>query len=149
MIYICSIIEGFKVTLGCFPIQASMLAILVGIVGPNLRTSEESSEDAKVFWVLVASHSLSLCLVLINMIVGVNRPKVYMLVQCINIISLFAQNLVIIYLVQALLLALDDKDTGKTIGVVMKDWLRIEVCIFIAYIAASIIFLLVRSCTRH
>ena len=30
-----------------------------------------------------------------------------------------------------------------------RDWLRIEVSIFIAYISASIILLLIRSCFRH
>lgn len=142
MIYICSIIEGFKVTLGCFPIQASMLAVLVGVVGPQISNTDS---EGRIFWVLVASHLLSVCLVLVNIVVSVGWEKVYMLVQCVNIISLFGQNLVIIYSVQTLLLSIEDDSQSKS----MHEWLRIEVCVFISYIAASILFLLIRSCKRH
>lgn len=99
-----------------------------------------------MFWVLVASHSLSVFLVLINIMISVSRQKVYMAVQCVNIVSLFAQNLVIIYSVQTLLQA---TSTGGADTKTMHEWLRVEVYVFISYMAASILFLFVRSCKRH
>ena len=64
MIYTSSTIEGFKVALGCLPIQASMLAVLAITISPATAPA--------IFWVLMASHTLSLILVLVNML---NKPS--------------------------------------------------------------------------
>ena len=60
MIYLSSIIEGFKVTLGCLPIQASLLIMLAVLIDPAVNRD--------VFWVLIVSHSLSIVLVIVNII---------------------------------------------------------------------------------
>ena len=93
MIHISSVIEGFKVTQGCLPLQASLLTMLALLIDPQI--------DPDIYWVLIVSHSLSLVLVIVNML----KPtkQIYMATQCLNIVSLFLQNIVIIYSVQTLL----------------------------------------------
>ena len=72
-----------------------------------------------------------------------------MAVQCVNIISLFLQNVVIIYSVQTLLAMEDEEGIQSQQELDFKEWLRVEVIVFISYIAASIVFLFVRSLYRH
>ena len=71
-----------------------------------------------------------------------------MALQCLNIAAMFVQNIVIIDAVQSFLGLRELTDpTEEEIN--LREWLRIEVYLFIALIAACIIFLFVRAFTRH
>ena len=71
-----------------------------------------------------------------------------MALQCLNIVAMFVQNIVIIDAVQSFLGLRELTDpTEEEIN--LREWLRIEVYLFIALIAACIIFLFVRAFTRH
>lgn len=96
---------------------------------------------------LIFSHAFSLTLVILNML----KPKqsIYMALQCLNIVAMFLQNVVIIYAVQVFLDFDDAYETLTPEQDNLREWLRIEVYVFIAYIAVSICFLLVRSICRH
>ena len=117
MIFQGSIIEGFKVTLGCLPIQASLLIVLVAAVDPP-------QAQMKIYWVLIASHTLSLTLVVVNLLKLTER--LYMALQCLNIGAMFLQNGVIIYTVQTFL-NLEDLSTLTAQQLNFREWLRIEV----------------------
>ncbi len=71
-----------------------MLAVLALCVEPP-------PDNKSIFWVLMASHAFSLTLVVLNML----KPtqSCYMALQCLNIVAMFLQNVVIIYAVQIFL----------------------------------------------
>ena len=139
MIYSSSLIEGFKVTLGCLPIQASLLAVLaIGVRPVDI--------EHEIYWILIGSHAFSLTLVIVNLVQP--TAKLYMALQCLNIVAMFGQNIVIIDTVQSFL-ALRDLANPTEDDIRLQEWCRIEVYLFIALIAACIIFLFVRSFVRH
>ena len=61
MIYASSIIEGFKVTQGSLPIQASMLVVLAVCIEPT-------DPERQVYWTLIGSHAFSCALVIVNLL---------------------------------------------------------------------------------
>ena len=138
MIYTWSLIEGFKITLGCFPIQASMLVMLAMLIDPEVNPN--------IFWVLITSHTLNGFLVIVNMVRSTHR--IYMALQCLNVVCMFLQNFVVIYSVTTLL-EMDEESDLTVEARKLHEWLRIEICIFISYISSSILFLLIRSFLRH
>ena len=140
MIFVSSLIEGFKVTLGSLPVQASMLTILLALINPG-------DDYKKVYWVLAGSHTFCLFLVVANMIKPTH--KFYMGLRCLNIIAMFLQNIVIIYAAQSYTQLKENREVLTDSEIELSRWLLIEVYVFIAYIISAILFLLVRSCLRH
>ena len=71
-----------------------------------------------------------------------------MALQCLNIVAMFVQNIVILDAVQVFLTLHELSDPTED-EVKLREWLRIEVYLFIALIASCIVFLFIRSFTRH
>ena len=71
-----------------------------------------------------------------------------MWLQCVYIIAMFVQNIVIIACTQSFL-DLRELSNPTDAEVNLREWLRIEIYLFIALIASCLLFLFVRSLLRY
>ena len=143
MIFTATVIDGFKVILGSLPLQLAMMITILTSVSVPRDDNDEMDPTAKgtYLWLCIV-HLAMFVQIFFNMYVNLNPVAnvVLMLVQVVTQIFLcvnwvYNPNLDPDWLTAGL-----DEDWTKFLF-----WIRIEVFVFIGYMACPILFSVIRS----
>ena len=147
MIFNASVIDGFKVVLGSLPLQLGMLlTILFMIPIPELNGENDKEAQLTYIW-LVFVHTILFAQIVINHYFAHLFPTLsslsnvlLMMVQVITQINLCVNWVFYAHPDAEWEAARSDEDWTK-----FKNWIQIEVLIFVGYLVSAILFNMLRS----
>ena len=149
MIHTNSLIDGFPVILGSFPIQFAMTAaMLIAIRVPQDADGNQIDHCKMIYrWVLVAH----ICNLLCQGIKHYFDAKWHLIKKQITIVCLMIQLLMINTICGEWIFEEDHKNESFTAAdnssnmIQFDIWITLEACVFLSYIGSCILYLFIRS----